>query len=369
MWAISNGIGLGGLAVAACVLSNPASAADTYRPECFAPAPDNAKTIQYPAKKPPFKIALVNGYVGNDWRLTTILSAKAWGARPENKAKLAEFKVISVGNNSAAQIAAIDNFIAAGYDGIVINAVNPSAFDPVIKRAQRAGTVIVPYDNVLDTDKIVQINEDQFELGKTKAEAVVEGIKAAKGEVKGQVLEVSGLPGNSVDRDNHNGMRSVLDKFKDLKVVQVVGNWDAGTVEKVTADAIATNGNFDGVMVQEGTIGALTAMANVKHPVVPIGSDAGNGARMVISQDKYPGVTAAQAPAMSAIALEATVALLEGNVLPQKVFLPIPHKPNTELVSGKDFFPDLPKNFYTTTGYPQCFPVFTPQEILGQSKD
>ena len=65
---------------------------------------------------------------------------------------------------------------------------------------------------------------------------------------------------------------------------------------------------------------------------------------------------------MSAIALEATVALLEGNVLPQKVFLPIPHKPNTEC--GKDLFSDLPKNFYTTTGYPQCFPVFTPQEIL-----
>jgi ribose transport system substrate-binding protein len=317
---VTSGMRLSGLAIALLAMSFPAGAADTYRPECFAPAPDNTKTIQYPAKKPPFKIALVNGYVGNDWRLTTILSAKAWGARPDNKAKLADFKVISVGNDSAAQIAAIDNFIAAGYDGIVINAVNPSAFDPVIKRAQRAGTVIVPYDNVLDTDKIVQINEDQFELGKIKAEAVVEGIKAAKGEVKGQVLEASGLPGN-------------------------------------------------GVMVQEGTIGALTAMANAHHAVVPIGSDAGNGARMIIAEQKYPGITAAQAPAMSAIALEATVALLEGKTLPQKVFLPIPQKKNSELVAGKDFFPDLPKNFYTTTGYPQCFPVFKPEEILSQSKD
>ena len=48
------------------------------------------------------------------------------GARvPDNAKKLSEFKIISVGNNSTAQIAAIDNFIAAGYDGIVINAVNP----------------------------------------------------------------------------------------------------------------------------------------------------------------------------------------------------------------------------------------------------
>jgi ribose transport system substrate-binding protein len=347
--------------------SGAAWAEDTYKPECFTPAADNPSVIQYPAKTGPYKIALVNGYVGNDWRITTIQAAKAWGARPENAKKLSEFKVISVGNDSAAQIAAIDNFIAAGYDAVVIDAVNPTAFDAVVKRAEHAGTVLVTFDNVLDSKKIVQINEDQFALGKMKAQAVVDGIKAAKGSVTGQVLEVSGLPGNSVDRDNHEGMHSVLDAEKGLKVIQVVGNWDAGTAAKVVADAIATNGNFDGVMVQEGAVGALQAMANANHPIVPIGVDAGNGTRMIAYAKKYPGVTAAQAPAMSAVALEAATVLLEGKSLPQKVFLPIPAKKNADLVEGTDFFPKLPPNFYTTTGYPQCFPVFTPDELLGQT--
>src|SRR5690606_19239834 len=213
------------------------------------------KIISYPKKDGPYKIAFVNGYAGNDWRTTAIQSAKAWAARPENKEKLSEFKVVSVGNDSAAQIAAIDNFIAAGYDAITFIAVNPSAFDAVIRRAQRAGTVLVPFDAVLDTDEIVQTNEDQFQLGAMKAEAGVAAIQEAKGEVSGKILEVSGLPGNSVDRDNHEGMRSVLDKHPGLSVVQVVGNWDAGTVQKVTTDAIATQGPFDGVLVQEGTIG------------------------------------------------------------------------------------------------------------------
>lgn len=348
------------------LMMGTALAADTYKPECFSPASDNKSTIQYKSKDGPYKIALVNGYVGNDWRISAIQSAKAWGARPDNAKQLSDFKVISVGNDSAAQIAAIDNYIAAGYDAVVINAVNPTAFDAVVKRAQRAGTVLVTFDNVLDSDKIVQVNEDQFELGRLKAQAVVDGIKAAKGEVKGQVLEISGLPGNSVDRDNHNGMHSVLDKYKDLKTVQVVGNWDSGTAEKGTADAIATNGKFDGVMVQEGAIGALHAMQAANHPIVPIGVDAGNGTRQLAAEGKYPGITAAQAPAMAALALEAAVVLLKGNALPQKVFLPIPHKDNSELKSGVDYFPDLPPNFYTTTGYPQCFPVFTPQELMGQ---
>lgn len=354
-------------AAAAAALSTGARAADTYMPGCFAPAPDNASTIKYSAKKGPYKIALVNGYVGNDWRSTMIQAAKAWGARADNAKNLSEFKIISVGNDSTAQIAAIDNFIAAGYDGVVIDAVNPTAFDAVVRRAKHAGTVLVTFDNVLDSKQIVQINEDQVELGRMKAEAVVAGIKAAKGKVAGQVLEVSGLPGNSVDRDNHNGMREVLDKYKDLKVVQVVGNWDVGAAAKGTADAIATHGNFDGVLVQEGAVGALGSMANAHHPIVPIGVDAGNGTREIAFDKKYPGVTAAQAPAMSAVALQATVALLQGEALPQKVFLPIPHKNNADLVAGKDFFRNLPKTFYTTTGYPQCFPVFTPEELLGQT--
>jgi len=355
--------------VAVALYTNAAYAQTTYRPECFAPAPDNPKIIQYDKRAGPYRLAFVNGYIGNDWRTTAIQAAKAWAARPENKVKIKEFTVVSVGNDSAAQIAAIDNFIAAGYDAITFIAVNPSAFSPVIRRAARAGTVLVPFDNVLDTDAIVQVNQNQHELGAMKARAVVEAIAQAKGKVAGSVLEVSGLAGTSVDRDNHEGMRAVLDQYPDLKIVRVAGNWDAGTVQKVTADAVATNGQFDGVMVQEGAVGALNALRNVGHPVVPFSGDAGNGTRRLIAEGKYPGITAAQAPAMSALALEAAVTLLEGRALPQKIFLPIPSKNNADLQAGVDYFPALPDSFYASTGYPQCFAIFTPEELLGQTPD
>jgi len=359
---------LSGLAAAA-LLAGAVHAEDSYRPECFAPSPKNAKFIQHAKKEGPYKIAFVNGYAGNDWRITAIQSAKAWAARPENAAKLKEFKVVSVGNDSAAQIAAIDNFIAAGYDAITFIAVNATAFEPVIRRADKAGVVLVPFDNVLDTDKIVQVNEDQFELGNLKARAVTAAILKEKGKVEGKILEVSGLPGNSVDRDNHLGMRAELDKYPGIKVVQVVGNWDAGVGQKVTADALATEGPFDGVLAQEGTVGVLNAFINANQKLVPVGGDAGNGAREIIAEHHIPGVTAAQAPELSAMALSTAVAELEGNKLPQTVFFAIPQKPNDQLASGTDYFPDLPKSFYTTTGFAQCAPVFTPKELLGQNPD
>ncbi|MGD1884896.1 MAG: sugar ABC transporter substrate-binding protein [Paracoccaceae bacterium] len=352
------------LTTALAVASAGVAFADTYRPECFAPAPDTS-TISYDAKDGPYKLAFVNGFAGNDWRIQAIQSAKAWAARPENAEKIDEFTVVSVGNDSAAQIAAIDNFIAAGYDAITFIAVNPTAFEPVIRRAERAGTILVPFDNVLDTDKVVQVNESQLALGTLKAQTVMDLL----GGDADKILMVNGLPGNATDRDRRLGMMSVLEGVEGLEIVEVVGNWDTGTSQKVVADALATHGEFDAVVSQHGSAGSINAMQAAGHPIVPMGVDGENGVRMLMSELDIPGISASQAPAMSAIALEAAVALLEGNELPQTIFLPIPQVQSEALEAGVNYFPDLPKSFNTGTGYAECFAPFTPEELLGQSPD
>ncbi|WP_299964048.1 sugar ABC transporter substrate-binding protein [uncultured Roseobacter sp.] len=352
------------LSAAIVTASASVAGADTHRPECFAPAPGTS-SISYDAKEGPFKLAFVNGFAGNDWRIQAIQSAKAWAARPENAGKIDEFTVVSVGNDSAAQIAAIDNFIAAGYDAITFIAVNPTAFEPVIRRAERAGTVLIPFDNVLDTDKVVQINESQKDLGALKAQTVMDIL----GGEADKILMVNGLPGNATDRDRRLGMMSVLEGVEGLEIVEVVGNWDTGTSQKVVADALATHGEFDAVVSQHGSAGSINAMQSAGHPIVPMGVDGENGVRMLMDELDIPGVSASQAPAMSAVALEAAVALLEGNTLPQTVFLPIPQVKAEALEAGVNYFPDLPKSFNTGTGYEECFAPFTPEELLGQSPD
>jgi hypothetical protein len=57
-----------------------------------------------------------------------IKSVKAWAARSENAADIAELKIVSTGSDVAMQIAAIDNFIQSGYDAVAFIAVNPQAF-------------------------------------------------------------------------------------------------------------------------------------------------------------------------------------------------------------------------------------------------
>ena len=351
----------------AAALFSSALSAETFRPECFSPAADNQKTMQYEAKDGPYRIAFVNGFAGNDWRVQAIQSAKAWASRPENAGKIAEFKVVSVGNDATAQIGAIDNFIAAGYDAITFIAVNPTAFKGVIKRAERAGTILVPFDNILDTDEVVQVNESQFALEGAKVDGVLAALKEMGKEPK-KILEVRGLPGNSTDRDRSIQVHKMLEPMG-VEIVSVVGNWDTGTSQKVVADALATHGEFDGVISQHGTAGTINALLAAGHPMVPIGGDGENGVRLLMAEHEIPGVSAVYAPAMSAVALEAAVALLEGEELPQSIHLPIPTATTTEFADGESMFSELPKSFNLGTGYPECFPVFTPEELMGQSPD
>src|SRR5471032_2750781 len=134
-------------------------------PKCYVPWAADTKFFKFPAKKGPYRLALANGYIANTWSIQMIQTAKAYAAQPEVAAKLKEFKVVSTGEDVAAQIAAVNNFIDSGYDAIVINAQNPKAFGPVIKRAKEAGVVLVAFDNILDTEDAIDVDVDQKGLG------------------------------------------------------------------------------------------------------------------------------------------------------------------------------------------------------------
>jgi ribose transport system substrate-binding protein len=47
-------------------------------PQCFVPWSDQTTFFQWPAKEGPYRIAVVNGFVGNVWRILMILTATAF---------------------------------------------------------------------------------------------------------------------------------------------------------------------------------------------------------------------------------------------------------------------------------------------------
>ena len=336
-------------------------------PECFAPWTPETKYFQYPKKEGPYRIALANGFIGNTWRIQMIKTAKAYAEQPDVKAKLKEFKVVSTGEDLAAQLAAVDNFIASGYDAIVVNAQNPAAFKPVIKRAAKAGIVLVVFDNTLDTDEAINVNVDQKGLGVYWAQWLIDNIPGG-----GKVLEVRGVEGTSVDRDRHDGIQETLAASgKPWETVEVVGKWDDGTAQKVTADAVAVHKSFVGVTVQGGSTGTVRALMDAGHAFVPVGGETENGFRKLCAEHTGEGLKCASGgtgPAQVAVAIKTAIAALEGQIVPQSIRLPLAKVNDPDFKDGDNFYQDQSDNFFVGNSFPTCGINFSAQEIMGQSE-
>ncbi|PZQ96942.1 MAG: ribose ABC transporter substrate-binding protein [Cereibacter sphaeroides] len=365
----------GMLAAATCVILSSAAKAEPEivagppaEPDCFAPWSSDTKFFKYPAKEGPFRIALANGYIANTWRIQMVQTAKAYAAQPDVAAKLKEFKVVSTGEDVPAQIAAINNFIDSGYDAIVVNAQNPTAFAPVIKRAKEAGVVLVAFDNILDTEDAINVNVDQKGLGGLWGKWLVDHLPDG-----GKILEVRGVAGTSVDTDRHDGIHEVLTgSGKPFEVIEVMGKWDDGVAQKVTADAIATNGPFAGITGQGGDTGIVQAMIDAGHPFVPFGGETENGFRKFCAKYSAEGLkctSAGTGPAQVAVAIKTAIAALEGQVVPQSVKLPLAVASDPNFKEGTDYFPNDSDNFFVGNSFPTCNINFSAQEIMGQTKE
>jgi ribose transport system substrate-binding protein len=336
-------------------------------PECFAPWSKDTRFLQWPAREPPFRLALVNGYVGNAWRIQMVKTAKAFAKDPSVAPLIKEFKVVSTGTNLGAQLAAIEDFIRQGFDGIVTLAVSPRGFDHVIELANKRNVLIVPFDGILDTDKVLEVNEDQGSMGRQWGEFLDKQLGG-----KGKVLEVRGLEGNSTERDRHQAFRAVLGaKGKKYEIVEVVGSWDDAKAQRAVAQALAAHHKFDAMMVQGGSTGAIRALIDAGHKPIPVATEAENGARKLIAKwasQGGKGLSLGDSPGLSAIAIKATLEGLRGKVLPQKISVPIPAADDTTLKDGENYYSKLSDNFFTPNEFPPCGVNISSIKIMNESE-
>ena len=337
-------------------------------PACFAPWDADTKYMQWEKQEGPYRIAVVNGFVGNTWRIQMIKTAKAYVEDPAVKDKIAEFKVVSTGTDAPAQLGAIEDFINQGFDAIVMIAVSPEGFDRVIRLADRENVVLVPFDNVLDTDAVMQVNEDQLEMGRLMGDWLVQKIPSKTGKI----LEVRGLPGNSVDRDRHLGFRKVMEASGNkFEIIEVVGNWDDGTAQKVVADAIAIHKKFDGMYVQGGSTGAVRAFIDAKHAFIPVSGEGENGFRKLCAAHAKEGLlcsSATQSPALVSIAIKTAITALKGETLPQLISVPIPYADSASLKENVNYYPALGDNFFVGNNFPACGVNITEGEIMSKTE-
>ncbi len=154
-------------------------------------------------------VGITLGSLGNPFFVTLAKGAEA-KAKEINPA--ARVTSVSADYDLNKQFTQIDNFIASGVDLILLNAVDPKAIEPAVKKAQAAGIVVMAVDVAASgADATVQTNNVQ--AGEIACQYIVDKLGG-----KGEVIIQNG-PQVSAVIDRVNGCKAVFEKTPGIKVL------------------------------------------------------------------------------------------------------------------------------------------------------
>lgn len=270
------------------------------------------------------KIALSNSYAGNSWRQTMLKSWDKVGKAAVAAHVVADAPAFTTAENQAtAQAAQIQDMILQGYNAIVINAASPSALNGAVKQACDAGIVVVSFDAIVTEPCAYRIGVDFKKLGSMQIDYF-----KSRG-LKGNLLEVRGIAGTSVDTDIHAGTETAAQADPDLKIIgSVQGNWTQTVAQKAVAGVLPTLPEIAAVATQGGDgYGAAQAFrdAGRKTPVIFLGNRE-DELLWWADQRKaggYQTMSASIAPGASQFAFWVAKKILAGETLPHDMQLPI----------------------------------------------
>ncbi|KEQ07781.1 ABC transporter substrate-binding protein [Pseudorhizobium pelagicum] len=214
------------------------------------------------------KIALSNNYAGNSWRQAMLTSWDKITKDAVSQGIVAAADPFTTAENQATEQAAqIQNLILQGYDAIVINAASPTALNGAVKEACDAGIVVVSFDGIVTEPCAWRIAVDFKAMGESQIEYLAE--KMPDG---GNLLEIRGLAGVSVDDEIHAGIQAGVEKHPQFKIAgSVNGDWAQDVAQRAVAGILPSLPEIKAVVTQGGDgYGAAQAFAAADRPIPTI---------------------------------------------------------------------------------------------------
>jgi ribose transport system substrate-binding protein len=298
----------------------------------------------------PFRIAVSNSYIGNEWRVQMINFMQAYAAK--NLKDKVELTVNNSGTDAQKQIAVLSDMISDGVNAILVNPASDTALDAVIEEACKQNILVIAFDQPVTAPCAYVVAVDFTEIGRIHAQWLADSLGG-----KGNVVINRGVSGFPADTNMNAGMTGVLAKYPDIKVVgEVYGKWDNAVSQQELTKVLTANPQVDGILNQYGTYGALQALLNLNRPLVAMSGQGENGWRQAMLQYKdkgLKGVSAGDPAVIGAYALKVAVEILDGKAPADKhVAVPVPTVATDQLQAGVNVFPDLSPTLDADTDIP-----------------
>ncbi|WP_019997682.1 ABC transporter substrate-binding protein [Aureimonas ureilytica] len=269
-------------------------------------------------------IALSNNYAGNSWRQAMLESwAKVTGEAVKAGVVKSADAFTTAENQATEQAAQIQNMILQGYNAIVINSASPTALNGAVKEACDAGIVVVSFDGIVTEPCAWRVAVDFKKMGAGQLDYL-----AGRYPDGGNLLEIRGLAGTSVDTEIHEGIQSGVAAHNKFKVVsEVQGDWTQTVAQKSVAGVLPSLPEVVGVVTQGGDgFGAAEAFkaAGRKTPTIILGNreDELRWWKEQKDANGYETMSVSIAPGVSTLAFWVAQQILDGQDVPKDLVVP-----------------------------------------------
>jgi ribose transport system substrate-binding protein len=245
--------------VAAPTTAAPAAPAATTAPVV---APTTAPAAEvFPKLSKKITIGVSNAFVDSEWRTQFVQDAKDVNDKLVAAGIANPMIVESVDTDTTGQIQQVRDLMNKGVDVILIDSGSQSALDPVIKEAKDAGIIVIAVDQEISSPNAVNVVIDQNQWAMMSMQWLADQLGG-----KGNIVIINGIAGSPGNEVRYTGVKTVLAKYPDIKVLNVVNaNWDEATGQQDMANLLASQPNIDGIWSQDGMAqGALQAVMAAK---------------------------------------------------------------------------------------------------------
>jgi ABC-type sugar transport system substrate-binding protein len=214
-------------------------------------APANANAPSWCGSKQA-TLGLTDGFGGNSWRLVTTASAKDEVAKCPS---VTSFEYADGQGNTQKAISDIQGMAAKGVNSLVVFPDAGQAILPALRSAHNAGVITVPYrvtpGGQDGKDYDVFVDTDFAQAGTLWGQWIQQILPNG-----GNVLFLSGPPGNSQGLDEAKGLHQVLDPSGKYTFIGEqpfeVTHWDPAESQRVLSAALAQNPKIDVIVSDFG---------------------------------------------------------------------------------------------------------------------
>ncbi|WP_158876616.1 ABC transporter substrate-binding protein [Antarcticirhabdus aurantiaca] len=269
-------------------------------------------------------IALSNNYAGNSWRQAMLKSWETITAKAVADGVVQSAEAFTTAENQATEQAAqIQNMILQGYSAIVINSASPTALNGAVKEACDAGIIVVSFDGIVTEPCAWRVAVDFKKMGSGQLDYLAQRYPDG-----GNLLEIRGLAGTSVDTEIHEGIAAGVSAHPNFKVVsEVQGDWTQTVAQKSVAGVLPSLPEVVGVVTQGGDgFGAAEAFkaAGRPTPTIILGNrdDELRWWKEQKDANGYETMSVSIAPGVSTLAFWVAQQILDGQEVPKDLVVP-----------------------------------------------